>query len=153
MLIINLLPVMQFDCISIKIGLKALCPPGFGYPCYAIMARVMMELLLCLLPRTDTQMMSLINMVRMESGNGYDLMWCILALLVPGFDPSILSKLPFGRTMMSLTLPLCSSLIIGSRPRFESSKTIAPTALRFSPWCTSQHMSMLLPLSCGASPI
>ena len=33
-------------------------------------------------------------MVRMESGNGFDLLWRIMALSVPGFDPTIQVKLP-----------------------------------------------------------
>ena len=52
-----------------------------------------MELLLRLLPRTDTQVTSLINMVHMESENGYDLLWRIMALLVPGFDPTLQVKI------------------------------------------------------------
>ena len=50
-----------------------------------------MELLPCLL---DTQVSSLINMVCMESGNGYDLLWRVMALLVPGFDPTLQVKIP-----------------------------------------------------------
>jgi hypothetical protein len=30
-----LLPVMPFNCISIKMGFEMLCPPGLGLPCYA----------------------------------------------------------------------------------------------------------------------
>ena len=92
--VIYLLPVMPFDCISIKMGFEALCPPGLGIPRYAAIARVLMELLPRLLPRTDTQVTSLINMVHMESGNGYDLLWRVLALLVPGFDPTLQVKIP-----------------------------------------------------------
>ena len=32
---IYLLPVVPFDCISIKMGFEALCPPGLGLPKYA----------------------------------------------------------------------------------------------------------------------
>ncbi len=52
-----------------------------------------MELLSRLLPHSDTQVSSLINMVRMESGNGYDLLWRIMALSVPGFDPTLQVKI------------------------------------------------------------
>ena len=86
--LIYLLPVMPFDCISIKMGFEALCPPGLGIPRYAMISRVLMEILPRLLPRSDTQISSLINMVRMESGNGYDLLWRVMALSVPGFDPT-----------------------------------------------------------------
>jgi len=43
--IIYLLPVMPFDCICIKMGFEALCPPGLGIPRYAQISRVLMELL------------------------------------------------------------------------------------------------------------
>jgi hypothetical protein len=35
---IFLLPVMPFDCISIKMGFEALCPPGLGVNKYAVIA-------------------------------------------------------------------------------------------------------------------
>ena len=92
--IIYLLPVMPFDCICIKMGFEALCPPGLGLPRYAQISRVLMELLPRLLPRSDTQVSSLINMVRMDSGNGYDLLWWVMALSVPGFDPTLQVKIP-----------------------------------------------------------
>ncbi len=92
--IIYLLPVMPFDCISIKMGFEALCPPGLGIPWYAMISRVLMELLPRLLPRSDTQISSLINMVRMELGNGYDLLWRVMALSVPSFDPTRQVKIP-----------------------------------------------------------
>ncbi len=38
---IYLMPIMPFDCISIKMGYKALCPPGMGIPHYAAIARVL----------------------------------------------------------------------------------------------------------------
>ncbi len=40
-----LLLVMPFDCISIKMGYDALCPPDLGLPRYAMIAWVLMELL------------------------------------------------------------------------------------------------------------
>ena len=41
--LLYLLPVVPFDCISIKMGFEALCPPGLGLPKYAAIAAVMME--------------------------------------------------------------------------------------------------------------
>jgi len=92
--LLYLLPVVPFDCISIIMGFEALCPPGLGLQKYAAIAGVLMELLPRLLPRSDTQVTSLVRMVRAESGNGYDLLWRIMALSVPGFDPSIQVKIP-----------------------------------------------------------
>ncbi len=93
-LVIYLLPVMPFDCISIKMGFEVLCPPGLGLPCYAIIARVLMEILPKILPRPDTHVALLIMMTCMESGNGYDLLWHILMLTVPGFNPTIPVTIP-----------------------------------------------------------
>ena len=92
--LIYLLPVVPFDCVSIKMGFEALCPPGLGLPKYAAIARVLMELLPRLFPRSDTQVSLIVNMVRMETENGYDLLWRVLALAVPGFDPTIQVKIP-----------------------------------------------------------
>ncbi len=91
-----LLPVTPFDCISNKMGYKALCLPGLGLPCYAMIAWILMELFprLLLLPRADAQVNLLVNIVRMDLDNGYDLTWHLLALPVPGFDPSYPVKLP-----------------------------------------------------------
>ena len=75
-------------------GFEALCPPGLGILRCAAIARVLMELLPRLLPHLDTQVSLLINMVRMESGNGYDLLWRVMALSVPGFDPTLQVKIP-----------------------------------------------------------
>jgi hypothetical protein len=43
---------------------------------------------------TDLAVKLLTNMVCMESGNGYDLLWRVLSLLVPGFDPTIHINMP-----------------------------------------------------------
>ncbi len=72
---IYLLLVMPFDCICIKMGFEALCPPGLGLPHYAMITWVLMEILLKVLPRFNTQITSLITMTCMESGNGYNLLW------------------------------------------------------------------------------
>ncbi len=42
----------------------------------------------------NTQLMTLVTMVRIESGNGYYLLWRLLELGVPGFDPAIPIRIP-----------------------------------------------------------
>ncbi len=74
-------------------GFEALCPPGSGINKYAAIAWVLMELLPHLLAWMDTQVALLINRVKIDSDNGYDLLWCVLALSVPGFDLSIQIKI------------------------------------------------------------
>jgi hypothetical protein len=63
-------PVMPFDCISIKMGYKALYLLGLGLPHYVMIAWVLMELVPCLFPRADAQINLLVNMVHMDFGNG-----------------------------------------------------------------------------------
>jgi hypothetical protein len=84
-----LLPIMPFDCISIQMGFEALCPPGLGTPKYVSFTRVLLEVLPKLLPKGNTQINTLITVVCMESNNVYDLLWRVMALTVPGFDPAI----------------------------------------------------------------
>jgi hypothetical protein len=93
-LMIYLVPITPFDCVMIKMGYEALCIPGTGLTRYPIAARVLLELLPRLLPKTDEEVSSIINMVRMESNNGYDLLWRILELTVPGFNPTFPVKIP-----------------------------------------------------------
>ena len=93
-LMIYLVPITPLECVMIKMGYEALCIPGTGLTRYPVAARVRLELLPRLLPKTDDEVTSIINMVRMESNNGYDLLWRILELMVPGFDPTFPVKIP-----------------------------------------------------------
>jgi hypothetical protein len=89
-----LLPLMLFDAINLNTGFEGLCPPGLGLQRYAEIAGVLMEVLPRLLPTSDSQVTSLVTVVRAESNNGYDLLWRILELAVPGFDPSLQLSAP-----------------------------------------------------------
>jgi hypothetical protein len=89
-----LIPIMPFDCVSIKMGFKALCPPGLGVPNYAAIAGVLLEVLPKLLPKSESQITTLITVIWMESNTGYDLLWRLLELVVPGFDPAIPVRIP-----------------------------------------------------------
>jgi hypothetical protein len=93
-LLIYLIPITPLDCVMLKMGYEALCIPGIGLSCYTAVARVLMELLPRLLPKNDMEITSIINMVRMESNNGYDILWRTLELTVPGFDPTNPVKIP-----------------------------------------------------------
>ena len=79
---------MLFDAININTGFEGLCPPGLGLQRYAEIAGVFMEILPRLLPSSDSHVTSLVMVVRAESNNGFDLLWRVLELAVPGFDPS-----------------------------------------------------------------
>ena len=84
-----LLPIMLFDTININMGFEGLCLPGLGLPCYAEIVSVLMEILPSLLLDRDSQVPSMVTVVRAESTNGFNLLWRVLELAVPGFDQSM----------------------------------------------------------------
>jgi hypothetical protein len=92
-----LLPLMLFDAINLNTGFEGLCPPGLGLQWYAEIAGVFMEILPRLLLSSDSHVTSLVMVVRAESNNGFDLLWRILELAIPGFDPS--HQIPIGSSM------------------------------------------------------
>ena len=53
-----------------------------------------MEVLPRLLPNSDSQVTLLVSVVRAESNNGFDLLWRVFELAVPGFDPSLQISAP-----------------------------------------------------------
>jgi hypothetical protein len=83
-----LLPLMLFDAINLNTGFEGLCPPELGLQRYAEIAGVFMEILPRLLPNSDSHVTSLVMVVWVEWNNGFDLLWRVLELAVPGFDPS-----------------------------------------------------------------
>jgi hypothetical protein len=85
---VYLLPLMPFDAVSLKLGFEGLCPPGLWVDRYASIAAALMEVIPRLLPRHITRLTTVIVMVRGDSNNGFDLMWRLMALAVPGFDPA-----------------------------------------------------------------
>jgi hypothetical protein len=85
---VYLLPFMPFDAVSLKLSFEGLCPPGLGIDRYAVIATALMEVIPCLLPAHITRLSTVIATVWADSNNGYDLMWRLLALAVPGFDPA-----------------------------------------------------------------
>jgi hypothetical protein len=129
-LLIYLLPVMPFDCISLKMGFKVLCPPLLGFPHYAKIARVPMEILPRFLLRTDTHVALLIMMTCMESENGYNLLWQILVLMVLGFNPTIPVTIPVWQDDIIFEFATSFSYTSGFRPERGSSTMTAPIVLR-----------------------
>jgi hypothetical protein len=85
---VYLLLLMPFDAINLRLGFEGLCPPGLGTHCYAVICKAMMEIFPCLLPSFSHVTMA-ISTTRVENGNGYALLWEIMALSVPGFDPTL----------------------------------------------------------------
>ena len=84
-----LIPLMPFDAICLKNNYEGLFPPGLGSDTYAECAAAVLEILPRLLPTSDTEIMAIVSSVANASRNGYDLLWRILELYVPGFDPTV----------------------------------------------------------------
>ena len=84
-----LLPLMPFDAIKLSFNFEGLCPPGLGTHRYAEVGSALMDILPRLLPTTSTEITSAAATVGFESNNGYDLLWRVLELTVPGFDPTV----------------------------------------------------------------
>jgi hypothetical protein len=84
------LALIPFDAILLKNRFEGLCPPGLGLIRYAAMCKAFMELLPWLVPVTiSPQVSAVLASVRYESNNGYDYLWRVLELAVPGFDPTV----------------------------------------------------------------
>ncbi len=82
--------VLPFDAIILTHGFKGLCPPGLGLVRYAAMSKALMELVPRLIPGSlSPQLNATLVLVRFESNNGYDYLWRVLELTVPGFDPTV----------------------------------------------------------------
>jgi hypothetical protein len=79
---------MPFDAVNLKLGFEGLCPPGLGIDRYASIAAAIMEVVPRLLPDHIARLNTTIATVRGDSNNGFDLLWRLMALAVPGFDPA-----------------------------------------------------------------
>jgi hypothetical protein len=79
---------MPFDAINLRLVFDGLCPPGLGTHRYAEICCAMMEIIPHLLSSFSRITMA-ISTMRAENGNGYALLWEIMALSVPGFDPTL----------------------------------------------------------------
>jgi hypothetical protein len=83
-----LLPLMPFDTVKLSFNFEGLCPPRLGMLCYAKIGVALMEVLPCILPASILDVHSAITTVGFKSNNGYDLLWRVLELVVPGFNPT-----------------------------------------------------------------
>lgn len=91
-----LLPTTPLDAIVLSLGYEGLFPPALGTIRYSICGKGMMELLPHLIKTTMSPIYNAtLRTVRSESANGYDLLWRLLRLFVPGFDKSKPIVIPF----------------------------------------------------------
>ena len=84
-----LMPIMPFDTICLANNYEGLFPPGLGTDAYCECCIAMLEVLPRLIPINDYEVGAKLSGVRNSSRNGYDLLWRILELFVPGFDPTV----------------------------------------------------------------
>jgi len=85
----HLLALIPFDAIMLQYRFEGLCPPGLGVTRYGAMSKALMELLPRLIPgSTSSPINAALASVQYESNNGYDYLWRVLELTVPGFDPA-----------------------------------------------------------------
>ncbi len=88
-LVACLIPLMLFDAICLRNIYEGLFPPGLGTNTYTECCAAVLEILPRLLPTTNTEVMAIVSAVLKASKNGYNLLWQILKLFVPGFDPTV----------------------------------------------------------------
>jgi hypothetical protein len=106
-----LIPLMPFDAIRLRKNYEGLFPPGLGTDTYAECCAAVLEILPHLLPTSNTEVTALVSAVSNASRNGYDLLWCILEIFVPGFDPTVPIAQPLW-TRDSTILEFCQSLLL-----------------------------------------
>ena len=81
--------MMPFNSICLANNYKGLFPPGLGTEACAKCSVAVLELLPRLLPSSDLEILATVFAVWNSLRNGYDLLWQVLALYVPGFNPTI----------------------------------------------------------------
>jgi hypothetical protein len=69
--------------------MRGLFPPGLGIEAYAKCCTAVLAILPWLLPTSNIEILAAISAVLSASRNGYDLLWRVLELFIPGFDPTI----------------------------------------------------------------
>ena len=106
-----LIPLMPFDAICLRNNYEGLFPPGLGTDAYTECCAAVLEVLPRLLPMTNTEVSALVSAVSNASRNGYDLLWRVLELYVPGFDPTVPIAQPLW-TRDSTILDFCQSHLL-----------------------------------------
>jgi hypothetical protein len=91
----HLLPLIPFDSITLKYRFEGLFSPGLGTRRYATCGWALMDFLPRLIPATlSSRVNATLTVVRCESMNGFDYLWRVLELYVPGFDPVLAIETP-----------------------------------------------------------
>ena len=83
------LPLMPFDAVRLGNNFEGLFVLGLGMQRYHECASALFELLPRPLPSSNAEIQAKLSSVRVESKNGYNLLWRVLELTVPVFDPTV----------------------------------------------------------------
>ena len=87
--------IVPFGEITLKLGKQGLCPPGLGTSMYLEMSRALYNCLRAgIIPTGAMRINSVARMVGDNSGNGYELLWNLLVLTLPVFDPMVRAHFP-----------------------------------------------------------
>ena len=80
---------MPFHAVYLGNNFEGLFVPGLGTQRYHEYVSALFELLPRLPPTPNAEVQAKLSSVRVESKNGYDLLWRVLELTVPVFDPTL----------------------------------------------------------------
>jgi hypothetical protein len=106
-----LIPLMPFNAICLRNNYEGLFPPGLGTDAYAECCAAILEILPRFLPMSHTKVTAIASAVLNALRNGYNLLWRILELFVPGFDPTVPIAQPLW-TRDSTILEFCQSHLL-----------------------------------------
>ena len=91
-----LLQITPLDAIALSNGYEGLFPPALGTIRYSDCGKGILELLLHILPSTlSLAFNAMLCTIHSETASGYDLLWRMLRLYVPGFDKAKPIIFPF----------------------------------------------------------
>jgi hypothetical protein len=126
----HLLPLIPFNSIILKYRFEGLFPPGLGTRRYATCGRALMDFLPRLIPATlSSRVNATLTAVWCESMNGYDYLWRVLELYVPGFDPVLAIETPRWEDSDEFsTSHRCTSSTSDSKGKFISTTPTEPAA-------------------------
>ncbi len=80
---------MPFNTLCLSNNYEGLFPPGLGTKAYVEASIALLEVLQHLLMPHEQEIQAIILAVGNSSQNGYDLLWHVIELYVPGFDPTL----------------------------------------------------------------
>jgi hypothetical protein len=91
----HLMALMPFDSIVLKNHYEGLFIPSLGTHHYAACGKALMDFLPCLIPgNLSSRINAMLAATRCKTHNGYDYLWQVLELTVPGFDPVVAIHMP-----------------------------------------------------------